>query len=216
MSQEEPEARKLAGDAANNRILADERTRHSKAALDAALKARDAVLTAFPEGADAALVTARAALAAGDAEKEKVGTELASLDHTIEARKKRMDAALSGARTNAVQATTAVETAQGQLTTARTDHASARGRLIELRKKRDAENLAAAETRLQQAKEQHAALPVPDQIVTEEEVSTARNAAACVKSDIEGIERDIQGTRRSRTGWRRCSPRAAARRDRGV
>jgi uncharacterized protein YhaN len=77
-------------------------------------------------------------------------------------------------------------------TSRRTDHASAHGRLIELRKKRDAENLAVAEVRFQQAKEQHAALPVPDRIVTEEEVSTARNAAAGVKSDIEGIERDIQ------------------------
>jgi hypothetical protein len=192
LSQEAEAARRLAGEAANDRVLADERIRHSKAALDTALKALDAALTAFPEGADAALVAARATLAAGNAEKKKVATEFASLEHTIEARKKRIDAALSGARTDAVQATTAVETAQGQLTTARTDHASAYGQLIELRKKRDAENLTAAETRLRQAKEQHAALPVPDRIVTEEEVSTARNAAASVKSDIEGIERDIQ------------------------
>jgi hypothetical protein len=191
-SQEAEAARRLASEAANDRILADERTRHSKAALDAALKARNAALTAFPEGADGALVAARAALAAGDAEKEKVAAEFASLEHTIEARKKRIDAALGGARTDAADATTAVETAQGQLTTARTDHASAHGQLIELRKKRDAENLAAAETRLQQAKEYHAALPIPDRIVTEEEVRIARNAAAGVKSDIEGIERDIQ------------------------
>ena len=40
--------------------------------------------------------------------------------------------------------------------------------------------------------ERHAALPVPDRIVTEDEVSAARNAAAGVKSDLEGIERDIQ------------------------
>ena len=192
LSQEAEAARRLASEAVNDRILADERTRHSKAALDAALKARDAALTAFPEGADGALVAARAALAAGEAEKEKVAAEFASLDHTIEARKKRIDAVLGGARTDVAQATAAVETAQGQLTTARTDHASAHGRLIELRKKRDAENLAAAETRLQQAKEYYAALPVPDRIVTEEEVSTARNAAAVLKSDIEGIERDIQ------------------------
>ncbi|MGO9575081.1 MAG: AAA family ATPase [Terriglobales bacterium] len=192
LSQEAEAAQRLASEAASDRILAHERTRHSEAAREAALKARDAALTAFPEGADAALVAARATLAAGDAEKKKVATEFASLEHTTEARKKRIDAALSGARMDAVQATTAIETAQGQLTTARTDHASADGRLIELRKKRDAENLAAAETRLQQAKEQHAALPVPDRIVTEEEVSTARNAAAGVKLDIEGIERDIQ------------------------
>ena len=65
----------------------------------------------------------RAALAAGIAEKEKVAAEFASLERTIEERKNRIDAALSGARTNAAQATIAVETAQGQLTTAKTDHA---------------------------------------------------------------------------------------------
>ena len=46
--------------------------------------------------------------------------------------------------------------------------------------------------RLREATEHHAALPVPDRIVTKDEVSAARIAAASVKSDIEGIERDIQ------------------------
>ncbi len=95
-------------------------------ALDAAIAARDAALPAFPEGVDAALVAAQAALAAGIAEKESVAAEFASLERTIDERKKRIDAALSGARTNAAQATIAVETAQGQLTTAKTDHASER------------------------------------------------------------------------------------------
>ena len=130
-------------------------------ALDAAVAARDAALTAFPEGVDAALVAAKAALAAGIAEKEKVAAEFASLERTIDERKKRIDAALGGARTNAAKATIAVETAQGELTTAKTDHASHDGRLIELRKLRDAENLAAAETRLHEATERHAALARP-------------------------------------------------------
>lgn len=56
---------------------ADERTRHSKSVLDAAVTARDAALTAFPEGVDAALVSARAALAASVAEKEEVAAEFA-------------------------------------------------------------------------------------------------------------------------------------------
>ncbi|MEY2536770.1 MAG: hypothetical protein QOG67_510, partial [Verrucomicrobiota bacterium] len=64
--------------------------------------------------------------------------------------------------------------------------------LIELRKRRDAENLAAAETRLHEATERHAALPVPDRIVTDDEVSAARTTAAGMKSDLERIERDIQ------------------------
>lgn len=192
LSKEAEAARMIANQAANDRTLADERTRHSISALDAAVAARDGALTAFPEGVDAALVAARAALAAGVAEKERVTAEFASLERTIDERKKRIDAALSGARTNASHATTALENAQGRLTTAKTNHASEHGRLIELRKQRDAENLAAAETRLREATERHAALPVPDRIVTDDEVSAARNTAAGVKFDLESIERDIQ------------------------
>jgi DNA repair exonuclease SbcCD ATPase subunit len=99
---------------------------------------------------------------------------------------------VSGARTNAAQATAAVETAQGRLTTAKTNHASENGRLIELRKQRDAENLAAAEMRHREASERHATLPVPDRTVTDDELSVARSIAAGVKLEIEGVERDIQ------------------------
>ena len=87
MSKEAEAARTIANDAANAQTLADERTRHSQSALDAAVAARDAALPAFPEGVDAALVAARAALAAGIAEKEKVAAEFASLERTIEERK---------------------------------------------------------------------------------------------------------------------------------
>ena len=192
LSREADAARNSAGEAANDRTRADERTRHSKSMLDSAVTARDAALTAFAEGVDAALISARAALAASVSEEEQVAAEFASLEHTIEARKKRIEAALSGARTEAAQAAIAVETAQGDLTTAKTDHASAHGRLIELRKKRDAEDLAAAEARLRDATERHAALPVPDRIVTDGEVNSARNAAAGLKADLEGIEASIQ------------------------
>ena len=98
LSREAEDGRRIAGQATNDRILADERTRHSKMALDAAIVARDAALTAFPEGVDAAFVSAKAALAAGIAERENVAAEFASLNRTIEERKKRIDAALSGAR----------------------------------------------------------------------------------------------------------------------
>ena len=184
--------RGIANQAANDRTLADERTRNSILALDAARAARDAALTAFPEGVDAALVAAQAVLAAAIAEKDSVTAEFASLERTIEERKKRTDAALSGARTNAAQATIAVDAAHGRLTTAKTNHAAEHGRLIELRKQRDAENLAAAEARLHDATERHAALPVPERIVTDDEVSAARTTAAGMKSDLERIERDIQ------------------------
>ena len=192
LSKETEAARWTANQAANDRTLADERARHSKLALDAASAARDAALTAFPEGGDAALVAAQAALAAAIAEKESVTAEFASLERTIEERKNHIDTALSGARTNTAQATIAVEAAQQRLTTAKTKHASEHGRLIELRKQRAAENLAAAETRLHEATERHAALPVPDRIVTDDEVSAARTTATGMKSDLERIERDIQ------------------------
>ena len=91
-------ARAIANDAANARTLADERTRHSRSALDAAVASRDAALPAFPEGVDAALVAARAALAAGIAEKEKVAAEFASLERTIEARGKSVSTRLWAAR----------------------------------------------------------------------------------------------------------------------
>lgn len=124
-------ARTVASQAANDRTLADERTRHSRLALDTAVAARDAALTAFPAGVDAALVAARAALAAGVGEKEQVTAEFACLESAIDARKKRTDEALSGARTKAAQAAMAVEAAQGQVMTVKTKHASDQGRLID-------------------------------------------------------------------------------------
>jgi hypothetical protein len=192
LSGEAETARTVASQAANDRTLADERTRHSRLALDTAVAARDAALTAFPAGVDAALVAARAALAAGIGEKEQVTAEFASLESAIDARKKRTDEALSGARTKAAEAAMAVEAAQGQVMTAKTEHASDQGRLIELRRQRDGENLAAAETVLREAIESHAALPIPDRIVTDDEVNAARNAAAGMTVELEGIEREIQ------------------------
>ena len=192
MSNEAEAARTIASEAANARLLADERTRHARLGLDAAVVARDAKLVALPDGVDASLAAAQSTLAAGTAEKETVAAEFAALERTIEARRKRIDTSLSGARTKAAQATSAVETAQGQLTAARTDHALQDGRLIELRKRRDSENLAAAETKLQETTERHAALPVPDRIVTDEEVRAAQSAASGVKLELQGIESDIQ------------------------
>ena len=191
-SKEAEGARKIASEAAGDKMLAEERARNSRSALDTAAGARDAALVAFPEGVDAALTAARKALAVAICEKEQVVTEFASLDQAIEARKKRIEEALSGARTKAAQAKAAVDAAQTLVTTAKTNHAEEQGRLVELRRQRDAENLVAAESKLLEATEAHAALPVPERLVTEEEVTNARNAAATVKLELDGIERDIQ------------------------
>jgi DNA repair exonuclease SbcCD ATPase subunit len=191
-SQEAEAARKIAGETAVNKTVADERARNSRTVLDTAVATRDAALVAFPEGADAALIAARGALATATREKEQVATDFASLEQAIEARKKRIDEALGDACRDAAQAKAAVETAQTQLTTAKTNHAEEQGRLVELRKQRAAENLAAAETKLREATEAHAALPIPERLVSEEEVIKARNAEASAKLELEGIERDIQ------------------------
>jgi hypothetical protein len=184
-------ARGIVNQAANGCTLAVERVRQSKVALVDAGAARDGVLVAFPEGVDAALIAARSALAAAFKEKEKVATGFASLEREIDARKKQIDAALSGARADADQAAAGVEAAQGQVTTASTAHAEEHGRLVQLRKLRDAENLAAAEARLQESFASYDALPVPDRVVSDEELSIARNAAAAIRVELDEIEREI-------------------------
>src|SRR5207302_3170452 len=47
-------------------------------------------------------------------------------------------------------------------------------------------------TRLQEATERQAALPVPDRMVTDDEVIAAQSTAAGLKLDLEGIDREIQ------------------------
>lgn len=190
-SKEAETARTVANQAANDHTLADERVRHSKQAVDAATGSRDSALTDFPEGLDAALSAARAALAAANEEKQQVAAAFASLEGEIEAKKKRIDDALIGARTNADEATAGVEAAQALLTNAKTNHATEHGRLVELRKQRDAENMGAAEARLQEATASHAGLPIPERVVSDEEVSGARRAAAAIRLELDGIEHQI-------------------------
>jgi hypothetical protein len=192
LSKDVEAARTSASQTANAHTLADERAKNAQLKLNAAMLARDGALTAFPEGVEAALAAAQAALGVATAEKERVAAESASLEGAIEARRKRIDAALGGARANADKAGIAVETAQAELTAAIADQASQNGRLIELRKLRDAEDLAVAEARLRDAMERHAALPVPDQAVTDDEVTGAQNSVVRIRSEIEAIEREIQ------------------------
>lgn len=161
------EARMIAAQAGTALTLVEERCRNSRSALAAAVLSRDAALSVFPTGADVALVAAQNALAAGIVEKERVGIEFASLENTINGRKNRIDTALRGARTNVDKTKIAVETAQGGVTAAITDHASQDGRLIEMRRLRDAENIAAAKSGFREGTKRHAALPIPDRIVSD-------------------------------------------------
>jgi hypothetical protein len=191
LSKETETARGAANQAANDRTLADERVRHSRQALEAAIGARDRALEAFPEGLSTALSAARSALAAANEEEQRVAARFASLESEIASRKKRIDEALGGARSNAAHAAAEVEALHAQLIETKTNHAEEQGRLVELRKQRDAEDMVTAEARLQQAIAAHAALPVPEKLVSDDEVSAARSAAATIQAELGGIEREI-------------------------
>jgi hypothetical protein len=172
--------------------VAQERTINVQSGMDAAISKRDVALASFPEGLDVALTSARAELGTALAEKQKAATELASLESTVLARTKKIDEALSGARTKAGLARAAVETAQGQLTAAIKTRAEHDGRLSELRRQREAEDLTTSETTLCEASERYAALPIPDRNVTKEEVNAAQKIEAALKLELEAHEREIQ------------------------
>jgi hypothetical protein len=190
-SKEAVAARASANQAANDRTLAEERVRQLRLALDTAIVARNAALAEFTGSVDDGLTAARGARQAALDEKAAVTQGFASLEREIEARRARMDRALNDARTSAEHAAAEVETAQGELTAAKTTHANEQGRLVELRKQRDAENIGTAETRLREAVAAHAVLPVPERVVSEEEVGAARDAATAVQLELGGIEREI-------------------------
>ena len=93
--------------------------------------------------------TAQATLAAAIIEKQSVAGESESLGSTIAARNNKLiEDAVRGARTKAEIARAVVEAAQEKLTAAIASHAQHGGRLVELLRLRDAEDLAAAETQL--------------------------------------------------------------------
>ena len=109
------------------------------------------------------------------------------------------------------QARAGVDAAQAERTKAITDHASQVGRLEELQRLRDAEDLATAENRLRDATDRHAAVPVPERIVTEAEVATAQNAKTSGEiGSRRDRARDPADARRARAGGRRRCARAAA------
>ena len=187
------EARVAASEAGTAHTLAQERARNAQSALNAALVERDA-LAAFPHGLAAALSTAQASLAATLGEQQKVVTELASLESTIRARNEQVEAAVHEARNLAQQARDRVDGANTDLTTAIRDHASQLGLLEGVRRQRDSEDLAAAESGLRSATDRHYALPVPERIVTEAEMTAAQAAETAARTDLEATQREIERT----------------------
>ena len=197
--------------------LAEERTKNSESALNAAVVARDAALAAFSEGVAATLSDAQAKLAAALDEQQKVAAELASLESTIAAQNERVEAAIREARAIAEQAQAGLDAASTERTNAITAHALQVGRLEELRRLRDAQDLATAESKLKSASDRQAALPVPERIVTEADLTVARDAKTTAESELEcNPARDRADSRRARASRRRRCARATTRRGRSV
>jgi hypothetical protein len=193
-SKDREEARAAASQAGTAHTLAEERARNSESARKAAGVARDAALAAFPHGVAAALSTAKADLATALGEQEKVAAELASLESTIRTRNEEIQTAVRDARNLAEQARARVDAANADRTKTLRDHASLVGLLEGLRRQRDAEDLAAAESRLCSATDRHGALPVPERIVTEAEIAAAHTAEVAARADFEATQREIERT----------------------
>ena len=187
------ESARAAGTLAATDLARDEeRLRNLRSALEASITARDEALAAFPEGVSAALSSAQAALSAALAEQRTVEADTEALASAIGERRKRLDERLTGAREAVEQAKGAVATAQNGKTNAIAAHAAEVGRLDELRKLRQAEDLPAAEGRLRDAMEQEAVLPIPERTVEEADVAAARAAAVAAKADIDVADREIE------------------------
>ena len=174
--------------------LGEERLRNSEAALKAAVVARDAALAAFPEGVTTALSAAQAALAEALGEQQRVAAELKSLESTIAAQKERLEATLRDARSTVERTRLRLEAAYTERTKAITDHASQLGRLEELKRLRDAQDLITAKSTLTNATARLAALPVPERIVTSAEVMASQHVKTAAESDLGSIQREIQRT----------------------
>ncbi|MCU1382593.1 MAG: putative GTP-binding protein [Acidobacteria bacterium] len=187
-------ARAVASQSRTNQTLADERSRTSKGALDAAVVARDAALARFPGGVTVALSDARASLAAASDEQKKLATELAALESTIAAEAVRVETAVRATRLAAEHARIAVENGQEEQKKAIAEHASELGRLEELRRQRDSQDLSGAENRLREAADHRARVPVPERTVSDVEVAAARNAEASARADLERIVGEIHKT----------------------
>jgi hypothetical protein len=187
-------ARATAAKAATDSTLAEERRRTSQAALGAAILARDAELSRFPESLTIELSAAQSAAATASEEQKTIASEVASIESTIAEQTARIEAAVSGAWAAVGRARAELELAEGTRTTVLKGHAAEGGRLEALRKQRESADLQGAETKLREASDRHGSLPVPGRRVTEADVTDARNAEASAKADVERIVSEIHKT----------------------
>ena len=188
-------ARRDAGEARTARTLADDRVRQSTDKLDAAVADRDSALTAFPDGVEAALSAASAELAAAGKDRDDVTLRLATLESEFEQEKTRLEQAVTAVGVSEKEAAARVESAEKLHTEATNTLATEQGRLVELKRRLEAEDIAAAGAQLHDAVAAHKALPVPEREVTDDEVITARRACDDLLRDLEEHERAIERAR---------------------
>ena len=185
-------ARAKAAEAQTAHGVAEERLRNSTSRLDAASAARDAALVEFPRGIAETHAEAHATLTSASTERARVKQEIETIAQRLESQRRKADAALKAARVVADKARKTAESAQQTLTDAISAHSLQLGRLDELRRARAAEDLNAAEGVLKAATERRVALPVPEQVVSEEEIASARTSADRVKAELAAAEREVQ------------------------
>jgi len=144
---------------------------------------------------DATLTTSERKLSEANSERQNAGADLEALDQTIASQKRMIDEAAISARTRLEIANAGVETAQQNLTTAITGQAEHTGRLAELQKRRDAEDLSAAELRLQRQNLATLPCPYPSATRLKDEVDMERNREKTARSEYEANESEIQRAR---------------------
>jgi AAA domain len=195
LSKNVESARARAMESARHSTVAEDRTTNLRALWEAAASKRDQALAAFPDGVEAALSASERKLSEANSEKQNASADLEALAKTIASRKRIIDEAASSACTQLEITNDGVETAQQNLTTAITSHAEHTGRLAELRKRRDTEDLSAAQFRLQEVRSHYTTLPIPERSVNQDQVDAATQLAQAARSDYEANEAEIQRAR---------------------
>lgn len=187
-------ARAAVQESATAQALAEERTRALRSTLEAARADRDAALLAFPCGLASEIAAAEASLRAAEEDRERVATELRSLQSRMAARKSEIDSVLAQVRDAVDEAQRGVETAQESLSKAIADHSNEEGRLVERRRQRAAEDLPTAECALRETTDRHDALPVPERMISAEEVTLATEVSAKARQALASLTEEILTT----------------------
>lgn len=193
-AREADKAREDLQASATEQALAEERAGNQRASLEKALAERDTALAGFPEGLDAGAAAAEEDLRNALEEQTRIATDLESLDARIEARKSQIDSALAQAQSVVEEARRATAATQQALQEAIAGHANEEGKLVERRRQREAEDLPAAERKLEEAMETHDALPVPERSVTAEEVTGAADAEKRTRQRLASLSEEILTT----------------------